>query len=629
MSRLLDSINVPSDIKNLKLPQLEQLAREIRQFLISTISKTGGHLASNLGIVELTLALHYCFDLPKDKIVWDVGHQAYVHKILTGRREAFSTLRQFGGISGFPKPKESEYDCFAAGHSSTSISAALGICCARDLKGENYHVAAVIGDGSMTGGLAYEALNNVGQSNRNLLVILNDNQMSISENVGAMSRHLNDIRTNPRYLEAKEGVHVLLNRVPVVGKKLDRAIERTKDSVKHLLVSGILFEELGFHYIGPVDGHNIEELIEVIKKVERMKGPVLLHVYTCKGKGYKYAEQLPWEYHGVGSFDINTGKVLKSASGPSYSSIFGNVMVELALKKKNLVAISAAMCSGTGLEKFHREFPKRFFDVGIAEQHAVTFAAGLASQGIVPVFAVYSTFLQRAYDQVIHDVCLQRLHVVLAIDRAGIVGADGETHQGIYDIAFLSSMPHMTVMAPQNAEELKNMLIFAIEEFDGPVAIRYPRGEASEIYLDRTAPICYGKAQLTEDGQKIALFSAGDMMDEMKQVYDRLVEDGYQPMLINARFLHPIDEDMVRMAASKCQLIFTAENHVKSGGFGEQVEVFVSDNNLSVKTEIFAFPDAFIEHGNKSQLFLKYAMDSDSIYQKIIARVKEMDEQHG
>lgn len=631
LKKLLDMINNPKDLKKLDISEFPRLSKEIRTFLLNNVSKTGGHLASNLGIVELTIALHYCFDMPKDKIVWDVGHQAYVHKILTGRKNQFNTLRKFNGLSGFPKPDESEYDCFATGHSSTSISAALAMAYARDLSGESSNIVAVIGDGSMTGGLAYEALNNAGRSNRRLIVILNDNEMSISRNVGALSKHLNDLRTEPFYLCVKEGVHNILNKLPIAGKSIEKAIEKVKDSLKYMIVPGVLFEEMGFNYVGHINGHNINELVNVLNKIKKMDGPILLHVITKKGKGYKYSEERPWDYHGVNPFNIKTGEVISKSSKKSYSSVFGKALTEEAEKNKKIVAVSAAMTSGTGLDEFQKKFKTRFFDVGIAEQHAVTFSAGLASCGYIPVFAVYSTFLQRAYDQIIHDVCLQNLHVIFAIDRAGIVGADGETHQGVFDISFLSHIPNMTILAPKSAEELKNMIKFAVN-FNGPIAIRYPRGSASEIFSERESQIEFGKSELLFDGSEIAIISAGTMMDTAFSVYESLAkEDGANPILVNARFLKPVDKSMIEYICKKCKYIFTIEDNLKNGGFGLKVLETVQELGYNNKVNLynFAFDDIFVEHGSREELFEKYGLDSVSIYNKIKFITNEMDELNG
>ncbi len=619
---VLDSVNMPEDIKKLNIGQLNRLALELRSFVLENVSKTGGHLASNLGIVELTLALHYCFDAPKDKIVWDVGHQAYIHKILTGRKDKFTTLRQLDGLSGFPKPSESEYDTFTAGHSSTSISIALGFACARDMRGSDEKVVAVIGDGSLTGGVAFEALNNAGRSNSNIIVVLNDNQMSISGNVGALSRHLGELRTEQGYIEAKNDVKKLLNRFPDSEKMVNK-IKRTKNRIKYLFIPGVIFEELGFKYIGPVDGNNIESLIEVINRAKNIEGPVLIHVKTKKGKGYKYAENNPSAYHGVSAFDLSTGASIKKSNKPTYSDVFGKTMCSMADEDDKIVAVSAAMGNGTGLSKFISKHPSRFYDVGIAEQHAVSFSAALAKSGFRPVFAVYSTFLQRAYDEIMQDVCLQNLHVVFAVDRAGIVGADGETHQGIYDISYFTHMPNMTVMMPKNGIELEKMLRYAVYNIDGPVAVRYPRGNISDIYSENTSEIEFGKAELLEDGEKIAVISAGAVCDNAAKVCEMLKNDGYNPMLINMRFAKPVDKEMLKLAAEKCGYIFTLEDNVIDGGAGMAVLEALNDMELmnDVKVHSYAFPDKFIEHGTRDQLFEIYKLDSESIYKDIKERI--------
>ncbi len=619
---VLDSVNMPEDIKKLNIGQLNRLALELRSFVLENVSKTGGHLASNLGIVELTLALHYCFDAPKDKIVWDVGHQAYIHKILTGRKDKFTTLRQLDGLSGFPKPSESEYDTFTAGHSSTSISIALGFACARDMRGSDEKVVAVIGDGSLTGGVAFEALNNAGRSNSNIIVVLNDNQMSISGNVGALSRHLGELRTERSYIEAKNDVKKLLNRFPDSEKMVNK-IKRTKNRIKYLFIPGVIFEELGFKYIGPVDGNNIESLIEVINRAKNIEGPVLIHVKTKKGKGYKYAENNPSAYHGVSAFDLSTGASTKKSNKPTYSDVFGKTMCLMADEDDKIVAVSAAMGNGTGLSKFISKHPSRFYDVGIAEQHAVSFSAALAKSGFRPVFAVYSTFLQRAYDEIMQDVCMQNLHVVFAVDRAGIVGADGETHQGIYDISYFTHMPNMTVMMPKNGIELEKMLRYAVYNIDGPVAVRYPRGNISDIYSENTSEIEFGKAELLEDGEKIAVISAGAVCDNAAKVCEMLKNDGYNPMLINMRFAKPADKEMLKLAAEKCGYIFTLEDNVIDGGAGMAVLEALNDMELmnDVKVHSYAFPDKFIEHGTRDQLFERYKLDSESIYKDIKERI--------
>ncbi len=620
MSEILNQIQKKDDIKKLNEEELKTLCKELRRFLLRSVSKTGGHLASNLGVVELTVALEYCFNLPEDKIVWDVGHQAYIHKILTGRKEQFATLRQLDGLSGFPKPHESDCDAFAAGHSSTSISAALGIAKARDLLGGKEHVIAVIGDGSMTGGLAYEALNNAGRENTNLIVILNDNQMSIDTNVGAISRHLNNLRTDGRYQKLKEHFKQFRDNVPIVGRATYNVLSKARDSAKHLFLHGAMFEELGFKYIGPVDGHDLKELLELFRNVKYMKGPVLIHVKTVKGRGYRYAEENPSDYHGVGAFDLKTGKPL-SSGGESWSDVFGKKMLEIGAANDKAVGITAAMAGGTGFEGFQKAFPERFFDVAIAEQHGVTFSAGLASRGIVPVFAVYSSFLQRAYDQIVHDVCMQNLHVVFAVDRAGIVGADGETHQGVFDLSFLSHIPNMTVLSPKNGWELEEMLDFAVNRWNGPIAVRYPRGTAETAFTENREPVAYGKAELIQDGRKIAVLAEGHMLKTAAEAVKRLEKDGYQPMLVNMRFISPLDGEMLLRAAEQCAYIFTVEDNLGKGGLGSRVLEFYSGRRQTVSVTSFAFPDCYIEQGTQAQLFARHGLDAEGIYKGIKKRL--------
>ena len=620
MGSILNQIHSTEDIKKLNEEELKLLCRELRKFLLQKVSKTGGHLASNLGVVELTVALEYCFDLPADKIVWDVGHQAYIHKILTGRKDQFDTLRQLDGLSGFPKPHESDCDAFAAGHSSTSISAALGLAKARDLTGGKEHVIAVIGDGSMTGGLAYEALNNAGKDHTRLIVILNDNQMSIDTNVGAISKHLNNLRTSQQYRGWKEAVKQFRDNVPGIGEGTYQALKHVRDKSKMLLTGGALFEQMGFKYIGPVDGHDLPDLMEMFEGVKKMNRPVLIHVKTIKGKGYSHAEERPWAYHGVGAFDLKTGKAL-SKGGKSWSSVFGDKMLEIGKRNPKVVGITAAMCSGTGFEKFQQAFPKRFFDVAIAEQHGTTFAAGLAKGGITPVFAVYSSFLQRAYDQLIHDVCMENLHVVFAIDRAGIVGSDGETHQGVFDLSFLSHIPNMTVLSPKNDWELGEMLEFAVNGWNGPIAVRYPRGTAETAFGEYQDPITYGKAELIQDGEKIAILAEGHMLKAAAEAAELLQANGYQPMLVNMRFIKPLDEAMLFLAAEKCEHIVTVEDNVKMGGFGSKVLEFYGEKGMQKDVLNLGFPDRYIEQGTQTQLFERYGLDAAGIYESIKKRL--------
>jgi len=621
VENLLSGINSPKDIKKLDSKQLKQLASEIREFLVEKVSKTGGHLASNLGVVELTLAIHKVFDSPKDKIVWDVGHQAYVHKILTGRRNQFDTMRQFGGISGFPKVSESPHDCFNTGHSSTSISAALGLAKARDLNKEDYSVIAVIGDGALTGGMAFEALNDAGMSNSQLIVILNDNQMSISKNVGGMSRYLGKIRTKPMYYKVKEDLDIILKKIPGIGKGAARALNKVKVSIKYLIMPGVLFEELGFKYLGPIDGHNIDELIDVMTRAKGVKGPVMIHVCTQKGKGYTYAEKNPHMFHGVSSFEIDTGE-LKASGCTSYSDVFGEEMIKLAGSNKKICAITAAMRQGTGLEKFANKYPDRFFDVGIAEQHAVTFAAGLARSGLIPVVSIYSTFLQRAYDQILHDVALQKLHVVIAIDRAGLVGEDGETHQGIYDISYLSHIPNLTIMAPCDYSEFADMMKFAVCDFSGPITVRYSKGEGCEKLTD-TEPIYHGKGVRLMEGSDISIIAVGNMVEKALEAAEELKKQGIKPDLINARFIKPLDEELISESAAKTGKVVTIEDNALAGGFGSCVMQMLNRRRINASVRMFGFPDEFIKHGSRSILYKKYGLDVDSLVKGILEFMEE------
>jgi 1-deoxy-D-xylulose-5-phosphate synthase len=620
LSSLLKGINSPEDIKKLNNKQLEELARDISEFLINKVSKTGGHLASNLGIVELTLSIHKVFNTLKDKVIWDVGHQSYVHKIVTGRRDQFDNLKKMGGISGFPKVNESPHDCFNTGHSSTSISAALGFAKARDIKKEDYSVVAIIGDGALTGGMAFEALNDAGRSPNNLIVILNDNEMSISKNVGGLSKYLSKIRTEPFYFKVKEDIDIILNKIPAIGKSAARALNKVKGSIKYMIVPGIFFEELGFKYIGPIDGHNFEELNEVLTKAKKIKGPVLIHVCTKKGKGYIYAEESPQRFHGISPFEIETGEV-KTSSGPSFSDIFGQQMVKLAENKKDLVAITAAMPHGTGLNNFSAKFPERFFDVGIAEQHAVTFAAGLAQNGIKPVVAIYSSFYQRAYDQILHDVALQNLSVVFAIDRAGIVGEDGETHQGIYDLSFLSHIPNMTIMSPCDYSEFNQMLEYAVLFHCGPIAVRYPRGRGPEC-LTLTQQVRLGRGVLIKEGKDLTIVALGNTVETSLKVADMLEKLGIKAEVINARFAKPLDEKLILASALKTKRVVTIEDNTVIGGFGSNVLELLNKNLINIKTKIFGFPDQIIVHGSKKDLLEKYRLDIDSITSEIVKMLK-------
>lgn len=621
---ILDRIQKENDIKNLTETELDELRYEIRQFLLENISVTGGHLASNLGVVELTMALHLCFDLPTDKIIWDVGHQSYTHKILTGRKEGFKTLRKFEGMSGFPKSNESKSDCFNTGHSSTSISAGLGLAAARDITGEDYHVVSVIGDGSLTGGMAYEALNNASQLEKNFIIILNDNNMSISENVGGMSKYLANFRTADAYRDLKTGVMNTLHKVPLCGDKLIHSIRSAKSSIKQLLIPGMLFEEMGIITLGPVDGGNLKELVTTLNEAKRVDGPVLIHVLTKKGAGYLPAEKNPARFHGAEPFDLETGKPLQKKEKATYTDVISSVMSQLGAKNNKLVAITAAMADGTGLTRFSQEYPERFFDVGIAEQHAVTFAAGLAKGGLKPVFAVYSSFLQRAYDQVLHDVCIQNLPVVFAIDRAGLVGSDGETHQGIFDISYLSSIPNMSVMAPKNKYELADMMQFAVN-YNKPIAVRYPRGTAYDGLKEYREPIQLGKAEVIEEGKDIALFALGSMVETAEKVAMQLKEDGINASVINARFAIPFDIDMVTGLAKEHKLLVTMEENVASGGFGEHVLSYVNEKELDLKVQIIAIPDTYVEHGSVDLLKQKIGIDADTVYHKILDMYKTMN----
>ena len=611
---LLENITGAEDVRKLSLKEQKILAKEVRRFIIEKMSDNGGHLASNLGVVELTIALFHTLNLPKDKIVWDVGHQCYTHKILSGRRDDFALLRKFKGISGFPKREESPYDSFNTGHSSTSISAALGIAEGRDILGEDYTVLAVIGDGALTGGMAYEALNNASKMKKNFIIILNDNEMSIAKNVGGMSTYLNGIRSHKGYTRFKENLASGLGKIPLVGNHLVERLKNTKNSIKQLLVPGMLFENMGLTYLGPVDGHNLHALEQVIHEAKRIDHAVLVHVVTKKGKGYVPAEQNPSAFHGVGPFHIATGKSKKESSEKSYTDIFAESLIKEGKENKKIVAITAAMPDGTGLDKFEKLFPKRFFDVGIAEAHAVTSAAGLASAGLKPVFAVYSSFLQRAYDQLVHDVCLQKLPVVFAIDRAGLVGADGETHQGIFDISYLRSIPDMTVMAPKNAKELAEMLHFALR-FQGPIAIRYPRGTAYQGFSEKQEPIEYGKAEiLIEEPGEIALLALGSMVSTGEHIVEKMAKKGVKLSLVNARFAKPIDTDILDSLSEKgYRKILTLEEGVRSGGYGEAVLSYMEAHHKEIVVENITLPDAYVEHGDISTLRKMLKIDSDSI----------------
>jgi 1-deoxy-D-xylulose-5-phosphate synthase len=614
----LSRIESPADLKKIPQEELPQVAEELRDYMISTVAKVGGHLASSLGTVELTIALHYLFNAPQDKIVWDVGHQAYGHKILTGRRDRFPTLRQYGGISGFPMRSESEYDAFNVAHASTSISAALGMAVARDLAGDQNYVIAVIGDAGLTGGIALEGLNQAGHLKRKLLVILNDNEMSISPNVGAIAGYLNRIVKGQAYMRVKDEVEQLISSVPRVGKHLLRATRDVVDAVKTLILPGLVFEELGYEYVGPIHGHNIDVLLEALNKVKDHDGPVLLHVVTQKGKGYPIAERLPVKYHGVNPFDIATGAFHKApASAPSYTSIFGRTICEMAEKDERIVALTAAMPEGTGLVEFGDRFPGRFYDVGIAEQHAVTFAAGLACEGYRPVAAIYSTFLQRAYDQLIHDVCLMNLPVTFALDRGGIVGADGPTHHGLYDLAYLSAAPNMTVMAPKDENELRHMMLTAVNH-GAPIAVRYPRGNGLGVALDsELRQIEIGKAEILREGRDGAILALGSMVYPCLEAAERLAQEGLSLTVINARFVKPLDEELITCLAAEKPFLVTAEEGTLSGGFGALVSALVHDRKIPVSVLRIGVPDRIIPHGSPSLLHAKYGLDCDGICQRI------------
>lgn len=616
---LLKDINSPEDIKKLNYDALKKLAAEIREYMIEVISKNGGHLAPNLGVVELTLALHKVFNCPKDKIIWDVGHQSYIHKIITGRREAFKTLRQYKGLSGFPKISESEYDAFGTGHSSTSISAALGMAIARDLKGEDNEVIAVIGDGSMTGGMAYEALNNAGDLQKKLIIILNDNEMSIAKNVGAMSDYLYQLRTAKTYTRIKKDLEGWLKHKNY-GENIINIVRRVKGSVKYLLVPGSVFEHLGFKYYGPVDGHDLEHLVEVLETAKQTPGPVIIHVITKKGKGYEPAEKSPNKFHGTGPFDIKTGKKITNPNAPvSYTEVFGKTLVKIAKEDKKIVAITAAMPDGTGLNYFADAYPDRFFDVGIAEQHAVTAAAGMAAAGLHPVVAVYSTFLQRAFDSVLHDICMQNLPVVLGLDRAGLVGDDGYTHHGVFDFAYLRLMPQMTIMAPKDENELRHMLATALA-FNGPIALRYPRG--SGLGVDTSEPLHtlpIGKAEELKTGTDICLWAAGSMVAEAVKAADTLAEKGISAGVVNMRFVKPLDTELLVKTAMQCKKIVTLEEGTIEGGAGSEVLETLNDNGLlgEVKVLNLGIPDKYIPHGDKKLLMRDIGLDQPGILKRI------------
>lgn len=618
MPSILDSIKKANDIKKIKPQELPMLAEEIRSFLISNVSKTGGHLASNLGVVELTIALHLFMTFPKDKLIWDVGHQSYTHKILTGRKEGFPTLRQKDGISGFPKREESDCDAFDTGHSSTAISASLGMVKARDLKGDNNKVVAVIGDGALTGGMAFEALNNAGRLKSNLIIILNDNNMSISENVGGMANYLAKIRTNSKYTGFKENMENTLTKKLPGGRDIVSKLKRSKDAIKYFMLPNMLFEDMGLTYIGPIDGHNLSSLLSALQTARRANKAVVIHILTKKGKGYLPAEKYPSRYHGIEPFCIDNGEPLASKKLPSYTKVFSSALVNIARQNDKVVAVTAAMPYGTGLNLFKKNFPDRFFDVGIAEAHAVTFAAGMAAEGFRPVVAIYSTFLQRAYDQIIHDVCINKLPVVFAIDRSGINGRDGKTHQGTFDLSFLSHIPNLVVMAPKNKWELEDMLNFALS-YDGPVAIRYPKGEAYQGLKEFQSPISLASSEIIYNGSKIAILALGSMVKTGVQVNEILKEQGIDSSLVNVRFVSPFDNDLLDKLTNNHEIIVTLEENVRKGGYGQEVSDYLCKyKKQGIRHMNFSVPDKFIEHGGVEELLDMLELDAKSISKKIL-----------
>lgn len=619
---LLNKINEPADLKGLSFTEMEQLAEEIRHFLIEKLSVTGGHLAPNLGVVELTLALHYLFDSPRDKFIFDVGHQSYVHKILTGRRDQFDTLRQYKGLCGYIKRDESEHDVWEAGHSSTSLSAAIGMAIARDQKGEDNEVVAIIGDGAMTGGMALEALNHIGHEQTKMIAVLNDNEMSIAPNVGAIHKYLCKIRADKHYLKAKEEAQQLLKRIPAIGGRLAKTAEKLKDSLKYLVVSGVLFEELGLNYIGPIDGHNIRLLTDALEQAKKVNGPVLVHVVTIKGKGYSPAELDSHTWHGASPYKIESGQFLKAADGPpSYTKVFGDTLIELAEEREDIIAITPAMPGGSGLLEFAERFPGRMFDVGIAEQHAATFSGALAIEGLKPVFAIYSTFLQRAYDQFVHDICRQKLNVVFAIDRAGLVGADGETHQGVYDIAFMRHVPNIVMMVPKDENELRHMFKTAIDYNDGPIAFRYPRGNGVGVPMDaELKPIPIGTWEVVRPGQNIAVLAMGPMVQIAETAAERLQKDGIYLRVINARFIKPLDENMLTELAHAGFRIITVEEGSAAGGLGSAVMEFYAEKGMyGIPVKPIGIPDVFIEHGSANEQRAESGLTVETIVKEVKA----------
>ena len=621
MSELITGLNLPEDLKKLSVEQLEQVGSEVRQYMVQTVADNGGHLAASLGVVELTVALHSIYSSPEDKIIWDVGHQSYPHKLLTGRWDRFSTLRRRAGLCGFPKPAESEHDPFLTGHSSTSISAALGLAQARDLKGGSNKVIAVIGDGAMTGGMAFEALNHAGHIKANVMVILNDNKMSISSNVGSMSSYLSRIRSDPKYSRLKKDFEVFVNKIPLVGERLIKSAERLKSSLKYLIMPGILFEELGFTYFGPVDGHNLSALRSILKQANKMSGPVFVHVVTEKGKGYHYAEKSPEIFHGIGPFDLNNGLPKKNKIAPTYTDVFGRTLLDLAHENQDIVALTAAMTAGTGLKKFSEAYPDRFFDVGIAEQHGVTLATALAAGGMRPVFAVYSTFLQRAYDQILHDTCLQKLPVIFAVDRAGIVGEDGETHQGLFDLSYLRSMPNMSIMAPANEVELQKMLTAALNYKDGPVAIRYPRDKGLGLEMSEEKDLKWGKGELVKSGENLLIIAAGTTVNAAMTAAEKLFWQGYKTAVINARFVKPLDEELILKWAEKTEKVITVEENILAGGFGSAVMELFERKGLNYPLKRLGIDDCFVGHGTRPEMLTYCNLDADGIFREAISFV--------
>ncbi|MCI9063582.1 MAG: 1-deoxy-D-xylulose-5-phosphate synthase [Clostridia bacterium] len=623
---MLEKINSSEDVKKLNIQEKKQLAEEIRKYILEIVSKNGGHLASNLGVVELTIALHSVFNMPEDKIVWDVGHQSYVHKILTGRKEELKTLRQFGGIAGFPKTSESETDCFNTGHSSTSISAAMGMAKARDIKNENNSVVAVIGDGSLTGGMALEALNHVGSSKTKMIVILNDNEMSISKNIGGVNKFLSKLRARKNYTRSNKTGKKIAEKLPIIGKPIIKIIQKTKNSIKQLVIPKMFFEDIGFKYFGPVDGNRIEDLEFLLKRAKDIDGPILIHVLTKKGKGYKPAEENPDKFHATGSFDLDTGKP-KSKKSKDYSKAFGDKLVDLAEKNKNIVAITASMKDGTGLTEFAEKYPERFFDVGIAEQHALTFAAGLAKEGMIPFVPIYSSFYQRAYDQVIHDICLQNLPVIMCVDRAGIVGQDGETHQGIYDLAFFKVIPNITIMAPKDFKELEDMMDIAVT-LNKPVVIRYPRGGESNIKLNKNTNIEYGKSELLKEGNDVTIIGIGKTVSKAMEISKKLEKEDVNAEVINARFLKPLDSKVILESISKTKNVITIEDGTLVGGLGSSVKELIIDEGLEdIKIKTYGYPDVFVKHGTVDELEKQYGLDTESIANYIVDNIKKEEEE--